>query len=366
MTARRNARGRATILALAALLVAAPNAVAGPPGGEPPGHVDGGDPADRMVPVPAIEPVVAPGLEPDAPVGIPTHMRSGAEIYAAFRDGLSEPGCPAGASPRWSRHFSAAPTRLAERDETLALFGYVVDALREAHLPTEYALIPFVESGYKADARSQLGPTGLWQFIAMTARNHKVPIRDGYDGRLSAVDSTRAAVRYLKTLHGMFAGDWRLASMAYNAGEYRLLGALRRSGQVARSADPDKLGGLSGITRAYPRKMHAIACLLQQADDDAAWMAALDRPVERLVAAPLPKGTSELDAWSRDQGIDPARVRRLNPAFRNGHVMRLGSEPMQVLAPAVPVVERVETSPATSSADLRTSVPTPPARTRPR
>ena len=54
-------------------------------------------------------------------------------------------------------------------------------------------------------------------------------MKPGYDGRLSPVDSTRAAVRYLKTLHGMFAGDWRLAVMAYNAGEYRVFGALRRS-----------------------------------------------------------------------------------------------------------------------------------------
>ncbi|MFX7760059.1 transglycosylase SLT domain-containing protein, partial [Acinetobacter baumannii] len=86
----------------------------------------------------------------------------------------------------------------------LPLFGYVVDALRDADLPTEYALIPFVESGYRPAARSPSGPAGLWQMIAVTARNHDVPIRDGYDGRLSPVDSTRAAVRYLKTLHGMF------------------------------------------------------------------------------------------------------------------------------------------------------------------
>ena len=337
--------------------------------------------AAAAVPVPAIAPVTtpaAPAVEP-APA-IPPHQRSGAEIYAAFREGLSDPECPAGtASRRWSKHFSAAPGRLAEKDETLALFGYVVDALRESHLPTEYALIPFVESGYKPDARSRLGPTGLWQFIAMTARNHKVPIRDGFDGRLSPVESTRAAVRYLKTLHGMFAGDWRLASMAYNAGEYRILGALRRSGQVARSADHDALPGLSGITRAYPRKMHAIACLLLQADDDPAWLAALDRPVSRLVAVPLPQDARTLDGWARDQGLDPARVRRLNPAFRQGRVVRRGSEPMQVLAPATPAVEAGESVTvvaATSITAAATSVPadeavsppgeSPPAHTLPR
>ncbi|HET8818578.1 MAG TPA: lytic transglycosylase domain-containing protein [Xanthomonadaceae bacterium] len=290
------------------------------------------------------------------------HERSGAEIYAEFRAGLAEPACPAGsASPRWSRHFSAAAVRLSEKDETLALFGYVVDALRASDLPTEYALIPFVESGYKPGARSQLGPAGLWQFITMTARNHDVPVRDGFDGRLSPVESTRAAVRYLKTLHGMFAGDWRLAAMAYNAGEYRLFGALRRSGQVARSADHEKLVGLSGITRAYPRKIHAISCLLQQADDDPEWLASLDRPVSRLVAVALPTDARDLDRWARDQGLDPARVRRLNPAYRNGRVVRRGSEPMQVLAPATPAVEAVET---VTVADATAMAPDPAVATQ--
>ena len=339
--------------------------------------------ARATVPVPEISPTavaLSSLAEPTPGPAVPSHQRSGADIYAAFRAGLAEPGCPAGAaSPRWSKHFSAAPVRLAEKDETLALFGYVVEALRASDLPTEYALIPFVESGYKPDARSRLGPTGLWQFIAMTARNHKVPIRDGFDGRLSPVESTRAAVRYLKTLHGMFAGDWRLASMAYNAGEYRILGALRRSGQVARSADHDALPGLSGITRAYPRKMHAIACLLLQADDDPAWLAALDRPVSRLVAVPLPQDARTLDRWARDQGLDPARVRRLNPAFRQGRVVRRGSEPMKVLAPATPAVEAVESVTvvaATSIPAASTNVPadeavsppgeSPPAHTLPR
>ena len=291
---------------------------------------------------PAADGVLHAGTAPAATLR--PHQRSGAEIYAEFRAGLAEPACPAGsASPRWSRHFSAAAARLSEKDETLALFGYVVDALRESDLPTEYALIPFVESGYKPDARSTLGPAGLWQFIAMTARNHKVPIRDGFDGRLSPVASTRAAVRYLKTLHGMFAGDWRLAAMAYNAGEYRLFGALRRSGQVARSADHEKLVGLSGITRAYPRKIHAISCLLQAADDRGEWLAAVDRPVARLTEVALPLEARDLDTWARAQGLEPARVRKLNPAFAHGRITRRGSEPLQALAPAVPAVQAVET-----------------------
>lgn len=265
----------------------------------------------------------------------PANVRSGTQIVDAFLAGLSDDACAeTESSARWRRHFAASPRRLAEDDDKLALFGYVVEALGDAHLPSEYALIPFVESGYAPGARSRGGPAGMWQFIALTARNHRIPVRAGYDGRLSPVASTRAAVRYLRTLHGMFAGDWRLASMAYNAGEYRILGALRRGGMAAATAEAAKLPGLSGITYAYPRKMHALSCLLQEAARDPAWRAALDRPVPRLEAAELPGDVRDLDAWARERGLDGALVRRLNPAWRGRHVPRRAGETLRVLVPA--------------------------------
>ena len=286
----------------------------------------------------------------EAPAVLVPATRSGREIYARFREGLADPVCePESSSPRWRKHFAKAPERLGNQDDqALALFGYVVDQLRASSLPTEYALIPFVESGYKPDARSRLGPAGMWQFIRLTARAHKVPMSAGYDGRLSPVDSTRAAVRYLKTLHGMFAGDWRLAVMAYNAGEYRVFGALRRSGQVARDADPEKLASLSGITRAYVRKLHALSCLLDRADDDEQWLRSLDRQVPLLEAVELPPGTRDLAAWATGNGRDPARIRRLNPAFTAGRVPS-GDAPRLVLAqalrPAAPLAASSDAGP---------------------
>ncbi|RDZ27909.1 lytic transglycosylase domain-containing protein [Lysobacter silvisoli] len=275
----------------------------------------------------APDPAAAP-----AQAAVPTASRNGREIYERFREGLADPTCEAGVSTRWRQHFATAPKRLATHgDDTLPLFGYVVDALREAHLPTEYALIPFVESGYKPGARSSAGPAGLWQMIALTARNHRVPIREGYDGRLSPVDSTQAAVRYLKTLHGMFAGDWRLTVMAYNAGEYRILGALKRSGQTARNAKPEQLPGLSDITQAYVRKLHALSCLMEQADDREEWLRALDRPVPRLQAVTVPDDVADLAAWSRRSGHDAAQLQRLNPVFAGGRIGRAGGARAPVL-----------------------------------
>jgi membrane-bound lytic murein transglycosylase D len=276
-----------------------------------------------------------------APVLATPATRTGREVYFSFREGLADPVCEVDASTRWRQHFAHVPRQLAGNNDVLPLFGYVVDALREADLPTEYALIPFVESGYKPGARSASGPAGLWQFIAVTARNHKIAIRPGYDGRLSPVDSTQAAVRYLKTLHGMFAGDWRLAVMAFNAGEYRVFGALKRHGQRAMDADPAHLASLSNITQSYVRKLHALSCVLAEADDREDWLRALDRPVPRLAAIDLPANAGNLDAWSARAGQDAVLLKRLNPAFAGGRIAGSG---LRVLATATGSTSLAQTS----------------------
>jgi len=261
----------------------------------------------------------------------PPTVRNGQDIFASFREGLAEPVCDSEAtSPRWQKQFAHAPARLANTDDdALVLFGYVVEELRKASLPTEFALIPFVESGYRPNARNGSGPTGLWQFVATTAKNHKVTISENYDGRLSAVDSTQAAVRYLKTLHGMFAGDWRLATMAYNAGEYRVLQALRKSGMNANNARPEALTGLSPITRDYVEKLHALACVLEDAQAEPSVMASLDRTVPILKPHTLPVGTS-VEQWAAQRALDPDRIARLNPAADQ---RRVANAPVRVLAP---------------------------------
>ena len=270
---------------------------------------------------------------PDEASPVIDATRSGSDIYTAFEDGLAEPGCEDGASARWRVHYANATKRLANaRDDAMPLFGYVVDAMRAESLPTEYALIPFVESRYHPEARSDGGPAGLWQMIGSTARRQGVSMRGGYDGRLSPVESTRAAVRYLKLLDRTFAGNWRLAAMAYHAGEGAVLAAVKRSGHGVRSADASALTGLSPITLAYARKLQALSCLLQEAHARAAWQDAIDRPVPLLVDIRLPTGSGSMDAWASRHGLDAHALRRMNPAFPQG---ALAGRVPDLLAPAV-------------------------------
>lgn len=209
--------------------------------------------------------------------------RSGRTVYEKFRTGLTAGHCDSSNNARWRNHFSSAPERLAATNsQVMPVFAHVVEALREARLPSEYALIPFVESEYRPQARSKAGPAGLWQFIASTARSLKLTVGKGIDARMSPIESTRAAVQYLATLHKRFGGNWRLAVMAYNAGENRVHGELRRSGRSVQDAGPQHLAGLPSHTRSYVEKLHALSCMMHRAGDREEWIRSLDRPVRAI------------------------------------------------------------------------------------
>lgn len=293
-------------------------------------------PAEPAEAAAAAPPAEAPPAQ-EAPVAasqpVAANMRNGLEIHQQLLDNLSGSGCES-AHTRWQSHYARAPQRLANPDdELLALFGYVVDEIVKAGLPSEYALIPFIESRYNPSARSSAGPAGMWQFISITARNQGITMNGAYDGRYSVIESTRAAVRYLKILHRMFGENWQLAMMGYNAGEHRILGAIRRSGQSPSNADLSKINsGIPAISRAYVEKLHSISCLMKQASRQPSWRAKLDRPVPRLIAAE-PGSAVSLQQWAQSRSLDPAMLARLNPALASG-TLRTGSNAPRLLAPA--------------------------------
>jgi len=106
---------------------------------------------------------------------------------------------------------------------------HTMAAVRARGLPIEFAVLPAIESGFEARARSHRAAGGLWQLMPPTARRFGVPMTTDFDGRADVGHSTRAALDYLEYLHGRFT-TWPLTLAAYNAGEGTVVRALRAIG----------------------------------------------------------------------------------------------------------------------------------------
>jgi membrane-bound lytic murein transglycosylase D len=280
--------------------------------------------------IPDAPPLAEPAL-PAPSMSATGETRTGAEVFASLRGRFHAPACTD--SPRvrdWQKRYAGHPTVFARRlEEILPLLDFVSTETEASGLPAEFTFIPLVESWYEPGAIGRNGPAGMWQMIGSTARNHGIRIGKGYDGRLSPVESTRAALSYLRTLGGMFDGDWQAMVMAYNAGEGRLQGALRRSGRRV-AAEEGLPAGLSNITYDYVAKLQALSCLVAEparhrlALPDTARFA-------RLGAVLVDSRLATLDQVARRAGVPAEQLRGLNPAYRSGRIA--GDAPRVLLMP---------------------------------
>jgi membrane-bound lytic murein transglycosylase D len=215
-------------------------------------------------------------------------------------------------------------------ESVLPLMDYVSREVAQKQLPAEFVLIPLIESGYRPGAVGAGQPLGLWQMIASTARNHGVVIRAGYDGRLSPVESTRAALSYLDTLHAMM-GPWPATVMAYNAGENRVRAALKRSPAGDPAAGLRHPQGLDSVTYEYVAKLQALSCLIADPGQQGIELPMQAR-FERLREVNLDPDLDSIDELANRLGISGKALRELNPAYRGGHVAK--DVPRAILVPA--------------------------------
>ena len=287
----------------------------------------------RIKPVPSATAPATP-VPPAAPVApVPDPIDTGAEVIDRMTARFSAPICVKGQQNRhWRKRYAGYPESFARQiEQILPLMGYVVEEVERKGLPGEFALLPIVESWYRPDAIGPGGPAGMWQMIASTARNHGIRIQPGYDGRLSPIESTDAALSYLVALDGMFDGEWRAMAMGYNAGEYRIIRAFRSSGDRRVSGESHLPRGLSRTTYDYVAKLHALACLFEKPERHGLVLPREARFVP-LVRMTLPDGVQSLDQAAVRMGTDASQLRRLNPGYRQGRVV--AGAPRDVLAPA--------------------------------
>ncbi len=131
---------------------------------------------------------------------------------------------------KWFRYYTG---RGKERFERQIARGQVVkkaieNILLEKNVPLELYYVALIESGFNFSAVSHAGATGPWQFMKNTGRMYGLRIDSVVDERKNIYKATRAAAEYLSDLYNIF-NDWALTLAAYNAGEYRILNAIRKA-----------------------------------------------------------------------------------------------------------------------------------------
>ncbi|MFT4582270.1 MAG: membrane-bound lytic murein transglycosylase D [Gammaproteobacteria bacterium] len=227
---------------------------------------------------------------------------------------------------------------------------FIAESLKQRNLPFELALLPLIESGYRANATSPIGAAGLWQFMPRTGERFGLKQSRWFDGRSDIVASTNAALDYLSQLHSAFDDDWLLALAAYNCGQATVQRA------VAKTASRDfwtiapelPLG-----TRRHVAKLLAAVAVIRNPSiydtalhpiENSQYFAEIDLGGPLDISIMVSDGT-----WSEQS------FKQLNPAFNTHYTDPNG--PFKILAPRelrAPLVERLASIPPADRHPIRT------------
>ena len=211
--------------------------------------------APEALPVPAVAAPVDP-LRPDVPVDLNDSMAQ-IDLWQRVRNGFGIADLDDGYVRKREYYYARQPEyvqRMADRG-TRYLF-HIVEEVQKRNLPTELALLPFIESAFNPQAMSTANASGMWQFVPATGRDFSLRQNVFRDDRRDVLASTRAALDYLQSLHRMF-GDWQLALAAYNWGQGSVQRAIKRNQQAGLATDYDSLR-MPDETRNYLPKLQAV------------------------------------------------------------------------------------------------------------
>ncbi|TNE70516.1 MAG: LysM peptidoglycan-binding domain-containing protein, partial [Gammaproteobacteria bacterium] len=189
---------------------------------------------------------------------------------------------------------------------------HILSETEKRGLPSEFALLPVVESAFDPFAYSHGRAAGLWQFIPSTGKYFGLTQSWWHDDRRDVISATDAALTYLERLANRFDGDYTLALAAYNSGGGTVSSAMRRNRKANRPQDFWSLR-LPQETRHYVPKLIALAKIF---DDPQAYGITLptldDEPYFEVV-----KTGSQLDLAQAAKlaGVDIDEIYLLNPSY---------------------------------------------------
>ncbi len=247
------------------------------------------------------------------------------DVWDRVRKGFDMPSLQDEKVAYWTNYYASRPGSVQTMAARSGKYIYhITKELEKRNMPTELALLPFVESAYNAQALSRSRAAGLWQFIPSTGTHYKLKQDWWKDDRRDPVESTRAALDYLSYLYTFQGNDWHLALASYNWGE----GAVQR----ARA----RVGGggfldlkMPAETRNYVPKLMAIRNIVANPQKYGITLPSIpDKPYFEQI-----RRTKDIDVavMARLAGISVADFKELNPSYNRPTL--LASQDPNILLP---------------------------------
>lgn len=214
-------------------------------------------------PLPPITPLETVGDAPQATdplrpgVNLSEDANPRADLWSRVRSGFGIPDLDNDLVRAREEWYATRPDyvdRMTQRGSRY-LF-HIVEEVSRRKMPTELALLPFIESAFNPEALSSAKASGIWQFMPATGKDFALKQNIFRDDRRSVLASTRAALDYLQRLYGMF-GDWHLALAAYNWGEGNVRRAIHRNRSAGLPTDYVNLK-MPQETQNYVPKLQAV------------------------------------------------------------------------------------------------------------
>lgn len=251
-----------------------------------------------------------------------------ADLWERIRRGFAMPDLEHELVQDREQWYASRPDyiqRMTERSSKY-LF-YIVEELERRGMPTELALLPYIESAFNPQAVSSAKAAGMWQFMPATGTYFDLKQNAFRDDRRDVLASTRAALDYLQKLYGMF-GDWHLALAAYNWGEGSVGRAIARNQKAGLGTAYTELS-MPAETRMYVPKLQAVKNIVARPEAfDAELPLIENHPYFQAVDI-----TRDIDVTLAAQLADvkESDFRALNPSMRKPVILAAGTP--QILLP---------------------------------
>ncbi|MDQ5897324.1 MAG: rane-bound lytic murein transglycosylase [Pseudomonadota bacterium] len=294
-----------------------------------------------LAPLAGLTPARAPQEDPREAAGAPVDPlapdgkgvldaeQARRDLWGRVRVGFGMPDLDNELVRQHERWYASRPDYVQRMTDRGSRYLYhIIEEVQRRGMPTELALLPFIESAFNPQAMSSARASGMWQFMPLTGKDYDLKQNMFRDDRRDVLASTRAALDYLGRLNRMFNGDWQLALAAYNWGEGNVKRAIARNERAGLPTDYESLS-MPAETRHYVPKFQAVKNIVQAPQAFGLTLPALENH-PYFLSVPIRRDI-DVAVAARLAGLPLEEFKALNPQMNKPVILAAGVP--QILLP---------------------------------